>query len=54
MAAKGIFVQGKNISLRDQDKTLFTSGTLSLESLVSLETFTVDFQEEGGNKPTKC
>jgi hypothetical protein len=36
----------QNISLSEV-RHLFTSGTLSVESLVSLETFTVDFQKEG-------
>jgi hypothetical protein len=36
----------KNISL-SEIRHFFTSGTLSVESLVSLETFTIDFQEEG-------
>jgi hypothetical protein len=36
----------QNISL-SEIRYLFTSGTLSMESLVSLENFIVDFQEEG-------
>jgi hypothetical protein len=36
----------KNISL-SEIRHFFTSSTLSVESLVSLETFTFDFQEEG-------
>jgi hypothetical protein len=36
----------KNISL-SKIRHFFTSGTFSVESLFSLETFTVDFQEEG-------
>jgi hypothetical protein len=35
-----------NISL-SKERHLFTPYTLSLERLVSLETFTNDFQEEG-------
>jgi len=36
----------QNISL-SKIRYLFTSGTLSRESLVALENFIVDFQEEG-------
>jgi hypothetical protein len=36
----------QNISL-SEIRYLFTSGTLSMESLVALENFIVDFQEEG-------
>jgi hypothetical protein len=36
----------QNISL-SKIRHFFTSGTFSVESLFSLETFTVDFQEEG-------